>query len=178
MRREAPQTPKDLQSHPSLFMMRTGVTPVWRLRHASKAKADVVMRLTPRLLSDDMIGLKQAAIAGLGIVALPGYVCREDVRSGALPAGIARLACRRFHDHGSRSLQAGPAAIGPRLHRSLGGRVPESGHDVEISPLKPPQAAVVKSKGGERCGKVGTKFRQAGWRQTSSRAFLENKLCE
>jgi DNA-binding transcriptional LysR family regulator len=35
-------------------------------------------------MSDDMIGLKQAAIAGLGVVALPGYVCREDVRSGAL----------------------------------------------------------------------------------------------
>ena len=43
-----------------------------------------MMRLTPRLLSDDMIALKQAAIAGLGVVALPGYVCREDVRSGAL----------------------------------------------------------------------------------------------
>ncbi len=82
--RGAPQTPNDLESHPSLFMMRTGVTSVWRLRHANKAKAEVVMRLTPRLLSDDMIGLKQAAIAGLGIVALPGYVCREDVRSGAL----------------------------------------------------------------------------------------------
>ena len=42
------------------------------------------MRLAPRLLCDDMFTLKQAAIAGLGIVALPGYVCREDVRSGAL----------------------------------------------------------------------------------------------
>jgi hypothetical protein len=31
-----------------------------------------------------MIGLKQAAIAGLGIVALPGYVCRDEVRSGLL----------------------------------------------------------------------------------------------
>jgi DNA-binding transcriptional LysR family regulator len=81
---EEPQTPRDLQKHASLFMMRTGVSPVWRLRHGSKAKADVVIRLTPRLLSDDMIGLKQAAIAGLGIVALPGYVCREDVRSGTL----------------------------------------------------------------------------------------------
>src|SRR6266704_1356095 len=27
--------------------------------------------------------------------------------------------------------------------------------------LKPPQAAIVKSDGGERCGKVGTRFRQA-----------------
>src|SRR5215470_13155697 len=80
----APQTPKDLHNHPSLFMMRTGVAPVWRLRHSSKSKREVVMRLTPRLLSDDMIALKQAAIAGLGVVALPGYVCREDVRSGAL----------------------------------------------------------------------------------------------
>jgi DNA-binding transcriptional LysR family regulator len=65
-------------------MMRTGVAPVWRLRHSSEAKDEAVMPLTPRLLSDDMIGLKQAAIAGLGIVALPGYVCREEVRSGAL----------------------------------------------------------------------------------------------
>ena len=42
------------------------------------------MRLTPRLLSDDMIGLKQAAIAGLGIVAL---------RQGLLPS------VRVFIDH-------------------------------------------------------------------------------
>ena len=90
---EAPQTPQDLEKRPSLFMMREGVPPVWRLRHSSKAKNEVVMPLTPRLLSDDMVGLKQAAIAGLGIVALPGYVCREDVRSGALrrvlPAWLA-----------------------------------------------------------------------------------------
>jgi DNA-binding transcriptional LysR family regulator len=78
-----PQTLQDLRSHPSLFMMRTGVAAVWRLRHSSKAK-ELVMPLAPRLLSDDMIGLKQAAIAGLGVVALPGYVCRDEVRSGAL----------------------------------------------------------------------------------------------
>jgi DNA-binding transcriptional LysR family regulator len=81
---ETPRTPKDLQNHPSLFVMRTGVAPIWRLRHSSKAKDEVVMPLTPRLLSDDMTALKHAAIAGLGVVALPGYVCREDVRSGAL----------------------------------------------------------------------------------------------
>ena len=80
----APQTPKDLPNHPSLFMMRTGIAPIWRLRHSNKSTRKAVMRLTPRLLSDDMIALKQAAIAGLGIVALPGYVCREDVRAGAL----------------------------------------------------------------------------------------------
>src|SRR5712692_5512049 len=35
-------------------------------------------------------------------------------------------------------------------------RVRQSGVD-----LKPPQAAVVKNHGGERCGKTGTRFRQA-----------------
>jgi DNA-binding transcriptional LysR family regulator len=54
------------------------------VRRASKAKNELVMPLKPRLLSDDMVGLKQAAIKGLGIVALPGYVCRAEVRSGAL----------------------------------------------------------------------------------------------
>jgi DNA-binding transcriptional LysR family regulator len=87
-----PRTPQDLRSHPSLFMMRTGVAPVWRLRRSSSAKA-VIVALTPRLMSDDMIGLKQAAIAGLGLIALPGYVCRDEVRSGALrrvlPAWLA-----------------------------------------------------------------------------------------
>ncbi len=77
-------TPQDLAKHPSLFMMRTGVSPAWRLRHSSEGKDEVIMPLTPRLLSDDMVGLKQAAIAGLGVVALPGYICRDEVRSGQL----------------------------------------------------------------------------------------------
>ncbi len=78
------EKPQDLQNHPSLFMMRTGVAPVWRLRHTSEAKDEIVMPLTPRLLSDDMVGLQQAAIKGLGVVALPSYVCRAAVHSGVL----------------------------------------------------------------------------------------------
>jgi DNA-binding transcriptional LysR family regulator len=83
-RHGAPRNPQDLQSHPSLFMMRTGVAPIWRLRHARQKRDEIVMPLTPRLLGDDMVGLQQAAIRGLGIVALPGYICRAAVRSGAL----------------------------------------------------------------------------------------------
>ncbi len=80
----APQTPEDLRNHPSLFMTRTGVAPVWRLRRSSGPSNDLIMPLTPRLLCDDMTALKRAAIAGLGVVALPGYVCRVDVRAGSL----------------------------------------------------------------------------------------------
>ncbi|EYF07269.1 LysR family transcriptional regulator [Chondromyces apiculatus] len=87
------KSPQDLQNHPSLFMMRAGVEPVWRLRHARQKRDEIVVPLTPRLLSDDMVGLQQAAIKGLGIVALPGYICRSAVRSGhlerVLPGWIA-----------------------------------------------------------------------------------------
>jgi DNA-binding transcriptional LysR family regulator len=79
-----PKTPQDLKNHPSLFMMRGNIDPVWRLRHAHEAKDEVVVPLTPRLLGDEMIGLQQAAIRGIGVVALPGYICRSAVRSGAL----------------------------------------------------------------------------------------------
>jgi DNA-binding transcriptional LysR family regulator len=78
------ETPRELAKRRSLFMMRTGVKPIWRLRSSTRRGEEVVLPLTPRLLIDDMLSLKQAAIAGLGIVALPGYVCREDVKSGAL----------------------------------------------------------------------------------------------
>ena len=80
----APQTPQDLNGHPSLFMMRTGVAPIWRLRHARHARDEIVVPLTPRLTGDDMLGLQQAAMKGLGVVALPGYIARASVRSGAL----------------------------------------------------------------------------------------------
>jgi DNA-binding transcriptional LysR family regulator len=76
--------PRDLAKHPSLFMMRTGVSPIWRLRRSGRRREEVIVPLTPRLLIDDMLSLRQAAIGGLGIVALPGYVCRDEVRSGAL----------------------------------------------------------------------------------------------
>jgi DNA-binding transcriptional LysR family regulator len=80
----SPETPQDLQKHPSLFMMRSNVAPVWRLRHAREARNEIVVPLTPRLLGDEMICLQQAAIRGLGVVALPGYICCAAVRSGSL----------------------------------------------------------------------------------------------
>jgi DNA-binding transcriptional LysR family regulator len=79
-----PAVPQDLESHPSLFMSRAGVAPMWRLRHSREVRDEVVMPLAPRLLSDDMIGLQEAAIKGLGIVALPAYICRKAVQAGTL----------------------------------------------------------------------------------------------
>ena len=126
-----PQTPEDLRNCPSLFMRRTGVAPVWRLRRSSDVRDEVVIPLTPRLLCDDMIALKQAAIAGLGIVALPGCVCRDDVRSGLLRRVLPpSLVCRRFHDHSPHSFPARSPPLGSRFRGSLGGRIAKSGLDL------------------------------------------------
>jgi DNA-binding transcriptional LysR family regulator len=79
-----PRTPAELHGHPSLFMTRTGVPATWRLQHEAGHEADIVIPLTPRLQSDDMVTLQRAAIDGLGIVALPCYVCHGEVRAGRL----------------------------------------------------------------------------------------------
>jgi DNA-binding transcriptional LysR family regulator len=79
-----PETPDDLERHAGLFMMRTAVPANWHLRHVRGGHDEVMVPLQPRLASDDVSALQKAAVAGLGIVALPTYVCREAVRSGAL----------------------------------------------------------------------------------------------
>jgi DNA-binding transcriptional LysR family regulator len=79
-----PETPQDLRQHASLFMMRERVPSTWRLRHSSQDLDDVILDLEPRLMTDDVSGLQNAAIAGLGIVALPRYMCRDAVRRGTL----------------------------------------------------------------------------------------------
>jgi len=51
-------------------------------------------------------------------------------------------------------VSTGGAQLYERWRRALRGRQSGAG-------FKPPQAAVVKSNGGERCGNAGTRFRQA-----------------
>lgn len=84
-RRGAPQSPEELGRHPSLFLSRSGAFPAWRLRHQRLNRDDeIVIPLTPRLVLDDVMSLRTAAIKGLGIVALPGYVGTGAVRAGRL----------------------------------------------------------------------------------------------
>lgn len=77
-----PATPEDLGSHAGL---KAGWRPErgeWSLLGPQDARYTVHFR--PRLCSDDMSTLKRAAAAGLGVVALPGYVCREELEAGEL----------------------------------------------------------------------------------------------
>lgn len=77
-----PDTPDDLATHEGLKVGWKPEHGQWTLRGPDDTRATIPFR--PRLCSDDMTTLKEAAAAGLGVVALPGYVGRGDVERGRL----------------------------------------------------------------------------------------------
>lgn len=80
-----PASPEDLEGCPALFMRRDNVTPAWRLRHETDKERVVQVGLRPRLLGSCVVTLKRAAAeARMGIVALPAYICRDEVNAGRL----------------------------------------------------------------------------------------------
>jgi DNA-binding transcriptional LysR family regulator len=79
-----PNAPEDLADRPAMVMARGDVPTKWHLRHLGGDHDEVTVRLAPRLITDDVFGLQKAAIAGLGIVALPRFLCREAVEAGTL----------------------------------------------------------------------------------------------
>ena len=81
-----PKTPQDLKQFPSLFVWRANTAPAWRLQPQAKTRrqSEVTLALTPRLVSNDLSTLKHAAVNGMGIAALPAYVCKNELRSRQL----------------------------------------------------------------------------------------------
>lgn len=96
VRRDVIERPADLAGLPALALGWQSPKDKWSLQSYSGERAEI--DIIPRLRSEDMSTLKEAAIQGLGIVALPAYVCRQEVSDGRLTrvlpdwhAGIARL---------------------------------------------------------------------------------------
>ena len=76
-----PHCPDELVTHSTIAHGR-GATKSWLLRFEEEPAT--MVPITARFVSNDMVALKQAACAGLGVVVLPGYVCQEDVAAGRL----------------------------------------------------------------------------------------------
>jgi DNA-binding transcriptional LysR family regulator len=76
-----PESPADLAQHATIAMVRNGPLQ-WQLR--GPHGQEIVMPIDPRFQSNNMVALKEAACANLGIAALPGYICRSELRAGAL----------------------------------------------------------------------------------------------
>jgi len=101
---QALMSPADLAGLPSLDLGPPHREHVWQLRHDDDRTASV--RHVPRLVTDDMAALRDAAYAGVGVVQLPMMMIWEDLAAGRLlevlpgwhpPAGIihATFASRR-----------------------------------------------------------------------------------
>lgn len=74
--------PEALADQPGLCLGAPGPVPRWHLTDAAGQALVVPYRL--RFASDDMQTLKAAAAEGVGLVALPSYVCQPELDAGTL----------------------------------------------------------------------------------------------
>jgi len=76
------RSPPDLAALPSLDFRSAQQDHVWTLRHADLGEARIAH--APRLVTDDMVTLLHAAIAGVGVAQLPTLVVWDDLQAGRL----------------------------------------------------------------------------------------------
>ncbi len=74
--------PADLHQAPSLDLGPARAEYVWRLEGPDGAEAQIHHQ--PRMVSDDMIALRTAAVAGVGIVELPVMLVSDELTAGRL----------------------------------------------------------------------------------------------
>lgn len=79
---DRPRVPAQLHGVPSLALTSGQRGHVWHLFGPDGGEAKIVH--TPRLITDDMIELRRAALAGLGAVQLPLDAVESDLQTGAL----------------------------------------------------------------------------------------------
>jgi DNA-binding transcriptional LysR family regulator len=77
-----PLVPADLSALPSLDLRPLTPTHIWELNGADGASVRIVHK--PRLVTDDMAQLLEAAIAGVGVAKLPSMVVDDHIASGRL----------------------------------------------------------------------------------------------
>ncbi|MFY0677549.1 MAG: LysR family transcriptional regulator [Neptuniibacter sp.] len=77
-----PTIPEDLVGHAGLKLGWKPEIGHWNLRGIDGSGFSIPYQ--PSLCSDDMVTLKHAASTGLGIIGLPAYICREDVKINRL----------------------------------------------------------------------------------------------
>ncbi|MEO6367397.1 MAG: LysR family transcriptional regulator [Steroidobacteraceae bacterium] len=78
-RRGTPRRPHDLEGHDGLFFKPLGTA--WRF---DSEQGQLSVDVRPRLVADDNLTLRAAAMAGNGIAMLPRYVADDAVRAGHL----------------------------------------------------------------------------------------------
>jgi DNA-binding transcriptional LysR family regulator len=76
-----PEKPEDLKSH-SIIALATKEPQQWQLQ--GQDDRTVTVPIDPRFQSNSLISLKEAACANIGVAALPGYICQDELKAGTL----------------------------------------------------------------------------------------------
>ena len=92
-KRGTPRVPADLNPLPSLALGSPQQDHAWQLFGPGGAHAAI--RHHPRLVTDSMPALRDAALAGIGVVQLPTMVVRNELTRGELVRVVAEWAPRR-----------------------------------------------------------------------------------
>ena len=81
-RLSTPASPADLSGLPSLHWGAAQREYQWELFGGVGSSA--LIRHSPRMVTDDLLALRHAAVAGIGIVHLPSVVVRDEIKAGQL----------------------------------------------------------------------------------------------
>lgn len=124
---QIPAGPEDLDGLPSLAMAAGSAYGRHQWQLTGPHGAGRTLRYAPRLISDDLLMLRAAAVAAHGVVALPGFLCAEQVKRGALVIVLPEWSLPMVDIHAVYpSRQGQPPAVrsfiefvGPRIGRRL-----------------------------------------------------------
>lgn len=89
--------PQDLVRLPSLDLETTATQHEWNL--LGPGQQTVTIAHDPRLVTDDMVALRKAAVAGAGVVQLPTIFVLDELRDGRLVRPLADWRPRRHLIH-------------------------------------------------------------------------------
>jgi DNA-binding transcriptional LysR family regulator len=104
-RQSVPKAPADLTGWPSLGLGAPQQGHTWTLLGPDGAQA--IVHHTPRFVTTDMMALRSAAVAGVGVVQLPTMIIREQIANGALTRLIPDWIPRREIIHAVFSSRRG-----------------------------------------------------------------------
>lgn len=80
-RKGMPQSHIDLPRFDLMAWGEHDMQVIWRLSHEGQ---DMAVEFKPRLVCNDLMLLRQAVLSGLGIAALPSFICEDDLDRGMM----------------------------------------------------------------------------------------------
>jgi DNA-binding transcriptional LysR family regulator len=87
-----PQALTDIKRMPTLSMAGAGKEHSWRLVDADSRPTELIH--SPRLSTDDLYSLRQAAVCGVGVACLPALLVTHDLSNGTLIRLLPSLSSR------------------------------------------------------------------------------------